>query len=143
MGAAAHAFRVDTVTLHRNHIAAVFAEMERRNHGAATCTAFSEQSFERADTFIRVACEHAAGAVPNITPPWVATTARSEIVMAEDQARALEVLERLADGDRFIVDDERMARALQHWVDQGCAGRDEDGYFLTPAGRTHVEKVFG
>lgn len=143
MGAAAHTFSVDTVTLHRNHIAAVFAEIDRLDHGAATSAAFCDRAFARADRFIRVAREHAAGAVPDVTPPMVATTPHTEIVMAGDQARALEALERLADGDRFIVEDERMARALQHWIDQGCAGRDEDGYFLTPAGRTHAERLLG
>lgn len=143
MTAAARTIQVDTVTLHRNVIATVFAEMDRRENGAVTLAAFSDRAFTRADTFIRVACEHAAGAVHTLTPPAVIARDPTELVIASDQERALVVLERLAEGDRFIVVEDRMGRALQHWVDEGFAGLDEEGYFLTPAGRTHAEKVLG
>lgn len=134
---------VDRVTLHRNTIAAVFCELDRRAAGAVSGQAFETRAFEQADDFIRIACEHAAGFVPNVVPPVIARANPTELRLHEDQARALEVLERLAEGDRFIVEDERMGRALQHWVDQGFAGRDEDGHFLTPAGRTHAERTLG
>lgn len=136
MNAAVRTIQVDTVTLHRNHIAGILAEMDRRGIAFHVAGQLAP-AYALADSFIRVAGEQAAGmvATPRCNP--------QELVLGTDQDRALETLERLAEGDRFIVDDERTGRALQHWVDQGVAARDEDGYFLTPAGRTHAETVLG
>lgn len=57
------------------------------------------------------------------------------------QLDALAVLERLDDSSRFSPHAEDMAASLTHWLAQGVAGRDEDGFFLTPNGRTLAERL--
>jgi len=137
MGNPARVITVDTVTLKRHEIASIFAEMARR---ATPPTPSLDWPTARADAFIGLACELAAGLVPRHHALHVAGSAIDH-AMSDDQGRALELLERLAEGGRFILEDERFGRALQYWVSRGYAACDEEGYFLTPSGRTFAESI--
>ena len=80
----------------------------------------------------------AAYAKLNTPPPPARVPAP---LTAVEIAQAWRLLERLGAGGRFIPADERIGCAMQHLAGEGFAGRDEDGFFLTPSGRTVAEKA--
>lgn len=79
-------------------------------------------------------------------PPLAKVTPRDGLAAmvaatARDMTEAHEALERLGDGDRYIPACDHRERALHGLVQQGLAGVDEEGFFLTPSGRTHSERA--